>query len=236
MSAENSLKSALNSLDGGSRISEFIANEKAVTSVADSCAQIALWANTIRDAEPSNPALAFLYEMQRSSHDVAALLANAFYVPCAAAMRSCCETALYYTYFRTHQVELVTLASNPNYYISKQEILDFHKLHSPKYAKFSRGLGFPTVINEWYSRVSAVVHGQLPGAWGTRLALSDTKHEQKVLNIALKTFAEGTQTIHLLLLLTVGGELWGSFHHEAKRILLKGIPAATRTQLELDGK
>ena len=191
MNAEKLLEDALNALDGRSRINEFVADAKAITGVASSCAQLAIWVNTLSAAEPDNPALAFLYEMQRSSHDVAALLATAFYVPAAAAMRSCCETALYYTYFRSHPVELTTLASNPDFYVSKQEILDFHKLHSIKYAKCSRELGFPSRLNEWYSRISAIVHGQLPGAWGARLALEDTRHQVKVLSIALKTFIDG---------------------------------------------
>jgi len=235
MSSEASLKASLDSLDAATRITEFVADGSAVTAVALGCERLALWVNTIRSAEPENPSLPFLFEMQRSSHDVAALLATAFYVPAAAAMRSSCETAMYYSFFRSHTVELTTLATDPSYYISKKEILDFHKQHSPAYVNNARDFGFPSILNEWYSRVSAVVHGQLPGAWGRRVSLDKTKHDQKVLAVALKTFAEGVHVIDLFLLLTVGAELWGRVHHESKKLLLKGVPAPKRALLGLDG-
>lgn len=236
MAADDHLRKALGAIDGKALVAEFLVDGAAVATVAAACERLALWANVLRSAEPENPAAPFLFEMQRSSHDVAALLAAAFYVPAAAAMRAACETSLYYSYFRTHIAELSTLAVRPEYFISKAEILDFHKEHSPYYRRVGRDFGFPTVLDSWYSRVSAIVHGQLPGTWGQRLALEDTKHELPVLKVALATFTEGVEVIHLLLLLTVGAELWGRFHHEAKKALLKGMPAPRRALLGLDGK
>lgn len=128
------------------------------------------------------------------------------------------------------------MAINGDYYISKVEILDFHKLHSPFYRHASGDFGFPGALNSWYSSVSGIIHGQLPGKWGGRLALEDTKHDETVLRAALETFTKGVQVTHTLLLLTAGAELWGRFHHEAKKALLKGMPASQRAVLDLDGK
>ena len=135
MSAEDQLRKALGLIDRKVLAAEFLADGAAVTAVAAACERLALWTNVLRTAEPENLAAPFLFEMQRSSHDVAALLASAFYVPAAAAMRAACETALYYTYFRNHAAELTTLAMNPEYFISKAEVLDFHKQHSPHYRR-----------------------------------------------------------------------------------------------------
>ena len=236
MPVEDQLRQALGVIDGKALMAEFLADAAAVATVATGCERLALWANVLRFAESDNPAAPFLFEMQRSAHDVAALLASALYVPAAAAMRATCETALYYSYFRTHIAELSTLAARPEYFVSKAEVLDFHKEHSPHYRKAGRDFGLPTLLDSWYSRVSAVVHGQLPGTWGQRIALQDTKHDLKVLKVALAMFTEGVEIIHLLLLLTVGAELWARFHHEAKKVLLKGMPSARRSLLELDGK
>jgi len=68
------------------------------------------------------------------------------------------------------------------------------------------------------------------------MALEETKHEPQVLKLALAMFSEGVDVIHLFLFLTVGVELWGRIHHEAKKSLLKGMPAARRALLGLDGK
>jgi hypothetical protein len=236
MSAANHLRMALGGIDGKGLTAQFLANPEAVTTVAENCERLALWTNALRVADPDNQAAPFLLEMQRSSHDVAALLALALYVPAAAAMRASCETALYYTYFRSHLAELTTLATKADYYISKAEILAFHEIHSSSYRHASRDFGFPGALNSWYSSVSRIVHGQLPGRWGRRLALEDTKHDQSILKAALETFTKGVQVTHTLLLLTAGAELWGRVHHEAKKALLKGIPAPQRAVLGLDGK
>src|ERR1022692_2142089 len=102
MSAEAQLRASLLSINGNALVAEFCSNGESVKAVADCCERIALWSNTIRLAEPENGALAFIAEMQRASHDVAALLAFSFYVPAAASMRSAAETALFYSYFRNH--------------------------------------------------------------------------------------------------------------------------------------
>jgi hypothetical protein len=236
MSSTDSLRKALAAIDSNKLRNEFLADATVIQAVANGCERVALWSNQLVSAEPDNPAAPFLHEMQRSSHDVAALLSVALYIPAAAAMRTTCETAIYYTYFRNHSAELATLATNPDYYISKAEVLEFHKVHSPSYRMAARTLGFPTELDIWYGKVSAVIHGQVPGAWGRRLALKDTKHEAAVLKLALKMYAQGTDVIHKLLLLTAGAELWGRFHHEAKKAWLKGMPAEQRTLLGLDGK
>jgi hypothetical protein len=236
MSASDSLRKALGAIDSNALKNEFLADSLVVHAIASGCERVALWSNQLISAEPDNPAVPFLHEMQRSSHDVAALLSVALYIPAAAAMRTTCETAIYYTYFRNHTSELVTLANDPSYYVSKSEVLDFHKVHSPSYRRAAREMGFPTELDIWYAKVSAIVHGQVPGAWGRRLALKDTKHEAAVLKVAVKMYGQGVDVIHKLLLLTAGAELWGRFHHEAKKTWLKGMPATQRTLLGLDGK
>jgi hypothetical protein len=236
MSAENQLRDAIGAIDFDALATEFLANGAALAGVAAGCERLALWTNTLRSAEPDNIAGPFLLEMQRSSHDVAALLSTALYVPAAAAIRTACETALYYTYFRSHSAELATLVARADYYVTKGEVLQFHKDHSQRYRQAARDVGFPGRLDTWYSQMSAIVHGQLPGTWGRRLSLRETKHEPAVMAAAQIAFAEGVEVIHYLLLLTAGSELWDRFHHSAKRALLKGMPAAQRTLLGLDGK
>lgn len=236
MSADDQLRGALADIDWNELTREFLADGASVSAIAGGCEKLALWTNALRGAEPDNLAAPFLLEMQRSSHDVAGLLATALYVPAAAAMRTACETALYYTFFRSHLAELSSLVARADYYVSKKEILHYHKEHSQRYRQVARDLGFPGRLDTWYSQMSAVIHGQLPGTWGRRLALKDTKYEPAVLVVAQHAFTEGVEVIHFLLLLTVGSELWDRFHHSAKKALLKGVTTAQRTLLGLDGK
>lgn len=236
MQKSNQLNSALESIDANALIEIFTKQIASVEKLSVACERLALWANSLSASESGNPALAFLSEMQRASHDVALLIASALYVPAAAAMRSACETAIYYTYFRTHPAELTTLVNNSEYFISKKEILEFHKEHSFTYRSLSGEFGLPGDLNVWYSKISAIVHGQLPGTWGRRTALKDTKHDLAILPSVVDTFSEGVNIINMFLLLTTGVEVWGSLHHETKSTLLKGMSADHRQKLNIDGK
>src|SRR5436309_5435628 len=157
MSSADQLRDALSAIDANALVAEFIADKPSLEAVGKSCEMLALWANTLQAVDAEGSASAFLAEMQRSSHDVAALIATALYVPAAAAMRAICETALYYTYFRRHPVELATLVALPDYFVTKADILDFHKQHSPVYRDVAKGLGFPGKLDLWYSKISAIV-------------------------------------------------------------------------------
>ena len=236
MSTSESLRSALQAVNPNLLLAEFIQHDDHLQSIADGCAKIAIWSNTLSSVEPENPARPFLAEMQRASHDVAILVATALYVPAATAMRSALETALYYSYFRSHSAELTTLATLPNFYLSKKEILDYHKIHSPFYREYARDFGYPTRLEEWYSRISAIIHGQIPGTWGRRLAIAEMAHDDSVMQDSVISFTDGVDVIHRLFLLTAGAELWGAFHHESKRALSAGIPPDLRSKLNLDGR
>lgn len=236
MSASDFLKSALGAIDSNSLIAEFVSDRAVVECVADSCELLALWCNELISCDPENLACPFLMEIQRASHDVAALLALALYVPAAASMRASCEAALYYSYFRTHSTELATLASCPSYFISKKEIIEFHKDHTVGYQKGHKIFGFPGILDRWYSQTSAIIHGQLPGTWGRRLALADTRHDSIILNTAVTEFRVGVSIINLFLLMTAGFENWSNIHHTAKMRFLKGLSPEDRAALCLDGK
>jgi len=231
----SALEKALRAIDYSKLTDEFLAHPLAKEIVTGCAQKISLWSNALRDADPSCLANPFLAEMQRACHDIAALFALALYVPSAAAMRSMAETCLYYTYYRTHSVELVTLASGSDHYISKKEMLEFHKIHTPTYRSHAHAIGIPSKFNDWYSELSSIVHGQLPGKWGKRLSLADTKHSVNTLDDALKKLQDGVEAIHLLLCLTAGNDLWSRFHPKVKTALLKGMKAEHRGLLGLDG-
>jgi hypothetical protein len=184
--------------------------------------------------DKGNPALAFIREMQVTGHHVAALTALALYKPAAGGMRTVFETALYYTYFRTHKVELATLVRDSEFFISKKEIIDYHKQHSRNFSTLQQSFGLVQQIDRWYSKVSAIIHGQVPGGWTHHLSLEKTSHVPAVLPQVVETFVTGEELIHRLFLCTVAQELWNGFSSTSKKYLLVGLPGGLKTALALD--
>jgi hypothetical protein len=172
--------------------------------------------------------------MQASAHMVVSLAALSLYKAAAASLRSCVETALYYTYFRTHPAELVTLIRDPKYFISKAEVIDYHKLHTIDFGVLQREIDLVGRLDRWYSFVSAIVHGQVPGKWLHQKSFADIKHNKDLEKVVVATFIEGSKIIHDLFLCVLGKELWDTFTPSGKRQLLAGVDGKFKAVLALD--
>ncbi|MEI6835137.1 MAG: hypothetical protein WCL28_14220 [bacterium] len=196
--------------------------------------RVAIWARQLEAIDVGNPALSFIREMQMSGHQVAALLALGLYKPAAASIRSMLETGMYYTYFRSHQIELETLARGGGYYITKSEVVEFHKQHTVKFKDIASQIGLLTELEKWYGAISSIVHGQIPGVWNKFHALKDITFDKPTLDLAIKTFCACENTLHLFLLSTVGRQFWDSFSVDAKKRLLAHLSLKIKTSLELD--
>lgn len=228
------LKTALNSVGWDDNVSEFLKNLTAVETIAKANLRLAVWCKQFEDVDKGNPALCFTRELQVAGHHVAALTALALYKPAAGSMRAVLETALYYSYFRTHISELSTLVREPEYFVSKNDLLEFHKTHTPDFKRLQNMLGLVTRLNKWYSSVSAIIHGQIPGKWVEYTEVANIKYTQATLGIVVDTFKECEEIVHRLFLCTVGRELWDAFSSTAKRHLIAGLSGTVKAAFRLD--
>lgn len=232
--SHDKLKSALLAVDWNANVSDFI-KDNAICVAMEKCnLRLAIWAKQFEISDKGNPALTFIREMQVTGHLVVALASLALYKPAAAAMRTMMETALYYTYFRTHPSELATLARESKFIIYKDNLLDYHKIHTPEFTKLQEQFGLVSKCKEWYKMISSIVHGQLPEKWVKHKPLADTKHVKGTLSAVLKSFSEGEEIVHQLFLCTAGRELWEDFAVAAKKKLLSGIHGDVKAVLGLD--
>jgi len=228
------LEAALKAVNWNDNVASFLTVGTVVEVIAQCNYRLAMWSGQFEANDKGNPALPFVREMQTAGHSVAALVALGLYKPAAASMRTVLETALYYTYFRTHTVELGTLVRDAKFFLYKQDFLDYHALHTPEFKDLQAKIGLVGDLNAWYSRISALVHGQIPGSWSQHKGLAATTHDAAVLPIVAKAFAECESVVHRLFLCTVGRELWGRFSHPAKKQLIKGLTGEIRAALGLD--
>lgn len=195
---------------------------------------VAIWAMQIERAELGNPSLSFVREMQHAGHHAACCLGVALYKSAAGAMRSMLECAMYYCYFRTHASELQTLVRDDKYYVSKKEILDFFKKHVVDYQPKQEKLGLVARLEHWYSKTSAIVHGQIPGAWSQGGSVSEFLHDSNLMAEAIQHFEAGADLVRDIFLCTIAAEIWAGVSTPAKKLILKGFAPDIRSILKLD--
>jgi hypothetical protein len=227
------LEAALSAIDWDANMADFLSDPRS-DALVQACLRLATWAYQIEEADAGNPAISFVREMQISGQHVAVLLSLGLYKPAASAMRAALESALYYTYFRSHLIELATLKRDAEYYIDKREILEYHVQHTDRFKQNSNVLNLNGPLKAWYSNISAVVHGQIPGSWTSYTSIRDIKHNQDSLKIAVDTFTECENLIKKLFLSTIAPALWSYFSSPAKQQFLLGLPGNQKSALMLD--
>jgi hypothetical protein len=233
MSGEK-LADAIGAVDWNKNVSAFLDDVDAGAACLSANLRIAVWARQFENLDKGNPALSYVREMQLAGQYVVALMGLALYRPAAASMRSMLEAALYYTYFRSHPAELTTLVRDSSYFVDKRDVLDFHKKHTPNFTKLQEKFGLVSKLENWYGSISAVIHGQMPGAWVTHSAISEIEHVGEMQKLALENFIKVEDVIYRLFLCTVGLQLWDNFSTASKKFLLKNLSGELKTFAGLD--
>jgi hypothetical protein len=230
------LSSILKSVDWRGNIDVAFADADDLKRLESALMRIAVWSKQLETADLGNPALCFVRETQIAAQQSAALLGLCIYKASAGSSRTLLETCLYYTFFRTHLDELATLVRVQKYYLTKSDILDYHRLHTPRFIERQEVFGLIGNVEQWYSKISAVVHGQIPGAWNAHSSIRDISFSKETHTLALENFITGEDLVHKTLLCTTGGQLWGTFTPDAKAYLVKGLAGEKRALLGLDSK
>ena len=227
------LLAVLTKIDWPDSVAKFGTEDAHVTRLTESLNRLALWSREFEDSESSNPAIEFVREMQIQGIYTVTLASISLYRPAAAAMRAALEAALYYSYFRTHPAELSTIARSATYHLSKEDILEFHQIHTMGFPEREKCLNLVTELREWYRRISSVVHGKKPGSWVVHTGIADIKYNAKTLKLLVDECSTVAILINNLFLTTCGHDLWPGFSVESKRMLLKGLSGQVKTTLGL---
>jgi hypothetical protein len=230
------LPAVLRGVDWIANIDAAFKDEKILARLEYALHRIAVWSKQLETADEGNPALCFIREMQVAAQQGVALLGLCVYKAAAASTRTLLETCLYYTYFRTHPEECATLVRDVKYFVTKSEMLEYHRKHTRDFMKYQNLFGLIGNLETWYSNISAVVHGQIPGAWNAHSALQEIGFDPETHSLAAEALLSGEDLAHHVLLCTAGKRLWTSFSPDAKTFLVKGLPGEKRASLGLDAK
>lgn len=232
--SSSKLSDALSSVDWKQNVAAMMADSKRPDAITAATLHLAVWSKQLEQTDAGNPALCFIREMQNAAHNTAVLIPLGLYKPAAASMRAIVEDALYYTYYRTHFVELSTPIREQGFYMDKKEILTFHKDHTPDFVSKERKIGVISRLETTYAQMSAVIHGQIPGRWTTYTAVSQISYNEMVCEQAIAAFGEVVEVVKRLFLCTVAQEFWHSFSKSAKGKLLHGLSGEQKAEIGLD--
>lgn len=228
------LAAALTSVNWNQNVATLCADSVASGRIEQCNLTLALWARELEAVFSGNPAISFVREMQHAGHNVACTLALALYKPAAAGMRSLLESALYFAFFRGHLIELSTLVRDEKYYVSKKDITLFFAKHVADFAGRQAALNYTERLERWYSKTSAIVHGQIPGQWSNGVSVSGISHSASTLSDAIGHFEEAVYLAQSTFICTLGPEIWSLIDSQAKSVFCKGMSQAQRTRLNLD--
>lgn len=229
------LAPAITAVDWAANVAQYCTDGGIVDRMEAAGLRLAIWSKQFENIEGKQvPAICFIREMQTAGHLTATAAALGLYKLAASAMRTVVETALYYSYFRVHPVELATLLRDEKWYVSKQDIVDYHATHTHGFSELQKKLSLVAILNPWYSEISAIVHGQVPGAWHAQRGIVDIKSNPVLSSAVVEQFEECVRIVDRLFLLTVGRELWAYFSPSAKKGILHGMPGDIKTLLALD--
>lgn len=141
------LANALASVDWNQNSATFLGEGARLERVHASNLRLAIWSKQFEVADAGNPALCFIRAMQLDGYDCTLLVSLALYKPAAGSMRAMVESALYYSYFRSHPMELATLVRNADFYVQKADVIEHHGKHTPGFKEAQKTLGFVSRLN-----------------------------------------------------------------------------------------
>lgn len=227
------LASVLAAISWDANVEWFCQKSEYLNGMNAALARLAVWAKQLEQIDQGNPAITFVREAQVESYHAVQLVSLGLYKPAAAAMRAMVECSLYYTYFRSHGVELQTLVRDSDYYLDKGGVVQFHREHTVGFRAKEQALGVLQRLDAWYSRVSGIVHGQIPGKWVTSKGLADVTPNEGIAMQAVAEFVEAERIVHEVLLVTIEPDSWHSFPVDVRRVLLKAVSADAVRALDL---
>jgi hypothetical protein len=231
-----SLPLILKGVDWQANIAAAFDDKLALEKVEAALFRLSVWANQLSTVDGMNPALCFTREMQSSALNSVTLLGLCLYKASASSSRTLFESCLYYTYFRSHPEELATLVRADKFYVSKSDVIEYHRIHTNNFMIYQNVLGLIGKIDSWYSKVSAIIHGQIPGEWNAHASIAEISFDRVVRKLAIENFLASEDLAHQILLCTAGSRHWAGFSPGAKSLLLKGLSGDKREALGLDAQ
>jgi len=225
---------ALQAVDWNARITATGAEQVLFERLVNANGLLGVWVRQLASHDHRLAARPFLFELQAAARDATTLASLGLYRAACSSIRVITECALYYVYFRDHPVELMTLLYNDKYYLSKNDLVEYVKIHIPDFIIREQSVGLTSELNSWYKHISSLVHGQIPGVFPIAPDLNHQKVESEPLTELVSLFERAARVTDSLFKVCLAPEVWNEFTPAGKKTLTKGMTLAQRQTLGLD--
>jgi hypothetical protein len=93
-------------------------------------------------------------------------------------------------------------------------------------------LGLLSSLNTWYGKISAIIHGQIPGIW-TDHSIATTKYSADNAKFVIEEFSQAVKIINSWLLSTINIHTWEGISSPSRTMFLKGLSPSQKGRLGL---
>lgn len=227
-----SLRDILSNIDWNASSAAFNKQRRRPDQFEKGSILISAWNYELCFYDRRNEANSFLQEMKASLFSVPACTSLGLIKPAAASLRTAVESALYYSFFFNHPAELETLHRDSKFYLSKTQIIEYHNTHSKTFSKRQNVLDLLPDLNSWYSKISSIIHGQIPGVW-TSHSLKETAYQPVETSAILQEYKMAVKIINSLFLSTIPREVWEGLSSHGRQLFLESLSDAKVRRLGL---
>ena len=199
-------------------LQKFTQSEQAVK-LASSFDKTLCWCVGLSQVFKENPARIHLDGVRSEVVNILALLPFYFYRQSLICLRIILDEVLAFSYFESHPKEFKTLLRDPNFYVSKKNICEFHKVHSWDNIN-SKQIDVGSQIELQYRELSRVIHAQTPEYISLTTSFQSFKYSKDKMNSVFQMAKKNDEAVSIFFALIYQDE-FNEFIPEFKNAIIK---------------
>ena len=177
------------------------------------------WCAGLSEVFKENPARIHLAGVRSEVVNILALLPFYFYRQSLICLRIILDEVLAFSYFESHPKEFKTLLSDSDFYISKKNIYEFHKVHSWGNINLEQ-LHVWGGIESQYKELSRIIHAQTPNHISITTSFHSFKYEKKELDSVIQMVEKNDEAISVFFA-SIYHEEFNEFTDDFKKTIIK---------------
>jgi hypothetical protein len=151
--------------------------------------------------------------------NVLALVPFYFYRQSLICLRIILDEVLAFSYFESHPKEFKTLLRDPDFYVSKKNIYEFHKIHSWDNIN-SEQLSAWSRIESQYRELSRIIHAQTPEYISLTTSFQSFKYSEDKMDSVLQMAKKNDEAVSIFFA-SIYRDEFNEFRPEFKKAIIK---------------
>jgi hypothetical protein len=195
------------------------AQSKQGARLASSFDKTLCWCVGLSQVFADNPAQIHLAGVRSEVVNILALSPLHFYRQSVICLRIILDEVLAFSYFESHPREFATLLRDPDFYVSKKAIFEFHKAHSWRNI-VPQEIDVRSQIELQYRDLSRIIHAQTPKCISLTTSFDSFAYSESETDSVVQ-MAEKNDEAVAIFLSSVYRDAFNEFTKEFKRSIIK---------------